>query len=42
MRRQFFALTFVAFPLAVALSATFDDKAPDDRAGARRRPHRPV
>ena len=29
MRRQLFALTFVALPLAAALSATFDDIAPD-------------
>jgi endothelin-converting enzyme/putative endopeptidase len=35
MRRQFFALTFVAFPLAVALSATFDDKAPTTAQGAK-------
>ena len=35
MRRQFFALTFVAFPLAVALSATFDDKAPTAAQGAK-------
>ena len=31
MRRQFFALTLVAFPLAVALSATFDDIAQPPR-----------
>ena len=35
MRRQFFALTFVAFPLAVALPATFDDKAPAAAQGAK-------
>jgi putative endopeptidase len=35
MRRQFFALTFVAFPLAVALSATFDDNAPAAAQGAK-------
>jgi endothelin-converting enzyme/putative endopeptidase len=35
MRRQIFALTFVAFPLAVALSATFDDKTPSPAQSAR-------
>src|SRR5258706_15428415 len=35
MRRQIFALTFVAFPLAVALSATFDDKTPGLAQSAR-------
>jgi putative endopeptidase len=35
MRRQIFALTFVAFPLAVALSATFDDKTPGPAQSAR-------
>ncbi|MCU1383916.1 MAG: Endothelin-converting enzyme 1 [Acidobacteria bacterium] len=32
MRRQLFALTFVALPLAAALSATFDDNAQPPRA----------
>jgi putative endopeptidase len=35
MPRRIFALTFVAFPLAVALSATFDDKAPAAGQSAR-------
>src|SRR5258708_20677942 len=35
MRRQIFALTFVAFPLAVALSATFDDMGLGAAQGAR-------
>jgi putative endopeptidase len=35
MRRQIVALTFVAFPLAVALAATFDDKAPGAAQNAR-------
>ena len=42
MRRQLFALTFVAIPLAVALSATFDDTAPAPRRRAKRGAHRPV
>ena len=42
MRRQLFAVTFVAIPLAVALSATIENRAPAGAQATKAPAHRPV